>query len=163
MIKKFLSLQQAATLLDVHPETLRRWDREGRLKAIKVSKRGDRKYRYDDLLKLIGDYRPETYKNYEIIHYGYGFEPFPDRFGSLAKFIVKRVRKTAGFAFAVGGLKLFAYPNLTDSDLIDLAKKKIKQRIDKHAIQHLKEYTYEFDMGEFSMVKNPDWWNFGGL
>lgn len=48
-----LKIREAALLLGVNPETLRRWDRDGKLKAIKVSKRGDRRYSKKDIEKFI--------------------------------------------------------------------------------------------------------------
>ena len=50
---KLLRIREAAEMLGVNPETLRRWDRQGRLKAIKIGKRGDRRYRQEDIAKLI--------------------------------------------------------------------------------------------------------------
>lgn len=50
---KLLGIRQAAEMLGVNPETLRRWDREGKLLAIKVSKRGDRRYNQKDIEKFI--------------------------------------------------------------------------------------------------------------
>lgn len=50
---KLLRIKAAAEMLGVNPETLRRWDREGRLKAIKISKRGDRRYRLEELEKFL--------------------------------------------------------------------------------------------------------------
>lgn len=52
---KLLRINEAAEMLGVNPETLRRWDREGKLLAIKVSKRGDRRYKLEDLQKFIED------------------------------------------------------------------------------------------------------------
>lgn len=46
---KLLRIREAAEILGVNPETLRRWDREGKLKAIIISKRGDRRYRKEDI------------------------------------------------------------------------------------------------------------------
>lgn len=40
-------------MLRVHIETLRRWDKEGLLKAIIINARGDRRYRIEDILKYI--------------------------------------------------------------------------------------------------------------
>ena len=57
-LPKLLTIQQAADVLHVHPETLRRWDRQGRLKAVRVGTRqnlGDRKYRLDDIERLRND------------------------------------------------------------------------------------------------------------
>ena len=50
---KLLGIREAAEMLSVNPETLRRWDRSGKLKAIIISKRGDRRYRKEDIEKLI--------------------------------------------------------------------------------------------------------------
>ena len=48
-----LTLQQAAEVLNVHPNTLRNWDRKGLLKAIRLGARKDRRYRKSDILKLL--------------------------------------------------------------------------------------------------------------
>jgi putative resolvase len=54
MIKtKLLRINKAAELLGVTPLTLRRWDNSGRLKAIRVGARGDRRYEQSKLLQLI--------------------------------------------------------------------------------------------------------------
>jgi len=55
-LEKLLTISQAAEILNVHPETLRRWDRAGKLKAIRIGQRqggGDRRYRREDIKKLI--------------------------------------------------------------------------------------------------------------
>lgn len=56
-LPKLLKLKEVAEMLRVNPETLRRWDRSGRLKAVRIGSRrgvGDRRYRPDDVEKLIG-------------------------------------------------------------------------------------------------------------
>ena len=50
---KLLRINQVATLLQVHPETLRRWDKSGRLKAVRMGSRRDRRYKTSDVLSLI--------------------------------------------------------------------------------------------------------------
>lgn len=50
---KLLKIREAAEMLGVNPETLRRWDREGRLKAVIISERGDRRYKKEDIFKWI--------------------------------------------------------------------------------------------------------------
>lgn len=52
---KLLGIREVADMLGVNPETLRRWDREGKLKAIVISKRGDRRYQREDIEKFIRD------------------------------------------------------------------------------------------------------------
>ena len=111
-LNSLLSLQEVSELLGVHPETLRRWDREDKLSAIKVNERGDRRYRYGDVMRILGSYGTIEYKGFKITHYSPGFEMFPDRFGSIAKFVVSNNLVVAGFAFAVAGLKLFAEPDV---------------------------------------------------
>lgn len=48
-----LKLNQTAELLNVSPWTLRLWDNNGKLKAVRVGTRGDRRYRKEDILKII--------------------------------------------------------------------------------------------------------------
>ena len=52
-IHKLLKIREAAEMLSVNPETLRRWDRSGKLKAIIISKRGDRRYNKEDIEKFV--------------------------------------------------------------------------------------------------------------
>jgi len=52
-LPKLLTIRQAAEILNVHIETLRRWDKRGKLKAIRVNERGDRRYRPEDLEKIV--------------------------------------------------------------------------------------------------------------
>lgn len=50
---RLIKIREAAEMLGVNPETLRRWDREGKLKAVIVSTRGDRRYKKEDIEKFI--------------------------------------------------------------------------------------------------------------
>lgn len=50
---KLLRIKEAAELLGVNPATLRKWDKEGKLPAIKISKRGDRRYKKEDIVKFL--------------------------------------------------------------------------------------------------------------
>jgi len=52
-LPKLLTIKQAAEILNVHVETLRRWDKSGKLKAIRINERGDRRYKPEDLEKLM--------------------------------------------------------------------------------------------------------------
>ena len=51
-VSSLLKIREAAQRLNVNPETLRRWDRQGRLKAIRIGKRGDRRYKEEDIEKF---------------------------------------------------------------------------------------------------------------
>lgn len=48
-----LTLKQASDVLNVHPNTLRNWDKKGVLKAIRYGDRQDRRFKKSDLLKLL--------------------------------------------------------------------------------------------------------------
>lgn len=52
---KLLKIRETAEMLNVNPETLRRWDNEGRLKAVRLGKRKDRRYRLEDVQKIIDE------------------------------------------------------------------------------------------------------------
>lgn len=52
-LPKLLTIRQTAEILNVHVETLRRWDKSGRLKAIRVNERGDRRYDPKDLEEIL--------------------------------------------------------------------------------------------------------------
>ncbi len=47
-----LKLSEASELLNVHPNTLRQWDRKGILKAIRFGERKDRRYKKEDIIKF---------------------------------------------------------------------------------------------------------------
>lgn len=53
--QKLLRLSEASYLLNVHPNTLRIWDKKGILKAIRFGERGDRRYKKEEVLKLINE------------------------------------------------------------------------------------------------------------
>jgi len=52
-LPKLLTIRQAAEILNVHVETLRRWDKSGKLKATRINERGDRRYRPEDIERLM--------------------------------------------------------------------------------------------------------------
>lgn len=48
-LPKLLTIRQASEVLNVHVETLRRWGKSGKLRAIRINKRGDRRYDPKDI------------------------------------------------------------------------------------------------------------------
>jgi putative resolvase len=49
----YLTITQAARLLQVHPNTLRNWDKNGVLKPIRIGIRGLRRYKREILLNYL--------------------------------------------------------------------------------------------------------------
>lgn len=52
-IPELLTLKEACEVLKVHPNTLRQWDKKGILKAVRFGERRDRRYKKEDLLRLM--------------------------------------------------------------------------------------------------------------
>ncbi len=52
-IPPLLTLREACEILKCHPNTLRLWDKKGILKAVRFGERGDRRFRKEDILRLI--------------------------------------------------------------------------------------------------------------
>jgi len=51
-----LTLKQACEVLNCHSNTLRNWDNQGILKAIRFGKRGDRRYYKKDILRVLNNH-----------------------------------------------------------------------------------------------------------
>lgn len=51
-LPEVLSVRQAADVLGIHPDTVRRWDAQGKLRAIRIGPRGARQYARHDVLRL---------------------------------------------------------------------------------------------------------------
>lgn len=52
-VPQLLTLKQACEILQCHPNTLRDWDKKGILKAVRIGQRGDRRYRKEDIMKMV--------------------------------------------------------------------------------------------------------------
>ena len=55
-LPELLTIRQVSKILNVSIMTLRRWDKNGKLKAIRVGTRsgvGERRYHREDIIKLI--------------------------------------------------------------------------------------------------------------
>jgi len=160
-----IDINEAAKLIKVNPETLRRWDREGKLVAIKVNDRGDRRYRKNDILefvkinpKLVQYSQVIKHGDYSIAWYSDGYISMAGNFGVIAKITAENENSWVGFAFAVSGLSLFARTGLKDN-LDNLPIDKIKDYIDTKVISDGDTFTFEFINGDFHEVQNPEWWD----
>jgi len=53
-----LTVREVARLLHIHPNTLRRWSNNGRIVAYRITPRGDRRYRLQDIDSLLAQFNP---------------------------------------------------------------------------------------------------------
>ena len=49
-----MAIREVAELLRISPLTIKRWGKKGKLPAIRINSRGDRRYRKDVVLRLLG-------------------------------------------------------------------------------------------------------------
>ena len=50
---EIITLAEACEILGLHPNTLRKWDNSGFLKALRFGTRKDRRYKRSDILKML--------------------------------------------------------------------------------------------------------------
>ena len=53
-LPEILTLTQVCKILNVHPNTLRNWDKNGQLKAIRMGVKRIRRYRKADVVAIFG-------------------------------------------------------------------------------------------------------------
>ena len=54
-VPELLTLSEACELLKVHPNTLRQWDKKGVLPAIRIGTKRIRRYRNEDIIKMLDE------------------------------------------------------------------------------------------------------------
>jgi excisionase family DNA binding protein len=50
-----LTVKEVARLLHVHPNTLRRWSNSGRIRAYRITPRGDRRFRREEITRFLAE------------------------------------------------------------------------------------------------------------
>ena len=55
-IKPMLTVREVARLLHVHANTIRRWSDRGIIKAYRITNRGDRRFRLEDVAHFIAEF-----------------------------------------------------------------------------------------------------------
>ena len=58
---KLLTVAEVAEMLHVHPNTLRRWADEGRIANLRITHRGDRRFKLSDVENFLLEMNPYKY------------------------------------------------------------------------------------------------------
>jgi excisionase family DNA binding protein len=54
-MSEMLTVQEVARLLHVHPNTLRRWNNKGRIRAYRINPRGDRRFKREEITRFLAE------------------------------------------------------------------------------------------------------------
>jgi len=60
------TVREVARLLHIHPNTLRRWSDKGRIRAYRISPRGDRRFRREDIARFLAQFNPAKGDEIEV-------------------------------------------------------------------------------------------------
>jgi excisionase family DNA binding protein len=59
-----LTTGDVAGLLGIHQNTVRRWSDLGILRSFRISQRGDRRYKYEDISSFLGGMNEQDFSKY---------------------------------------------------------------------------------------------------
>jgi len=54
-ISDMLTIREVARIFHVHPNTLRRWSNDGRIRAYRITSRGDRRYKREEIVRFLDE------------------------------------------------------------------------------------------------------------
>ena len=60
-----LTVTEVARLLHIHPNTLRRWSKDGRIQAYRIAPRGDRRFKQEEITRFLAENKAEANKAQE--------------------------------------------------------------------------------------------------
>jgi len=55
---EMLTVREVARLFHVHPNTLRRWSNNGRIRAYRITSRGDRRFKREEIARFLAELSP---------------------------------------------------------------------------------------------------------
>ncbi len=69
-LPELLTIRYICSRLQIHPNTLRQWEKKGLIKCFRIGVRGDRRYLKADVLKMFQrDYRQQADELYAEMHW----------------------------------------------------------------------------------------------
>jgi excisionase family DNA binding protein len=54
-MSNMLTLREVARVLHVHPNTLRRWSNDGKIRAYRITERGDRRFKREEVARFLAE------------------------------------------------------------------------------------------------------------
>ncbi len=57
-IEPMLTVKEVARLIHMHVNTVRRWSDRGLIKAYRITRRGDRRFKREDVALFVAEYNP---------------------------------------------------------------------------------------------------------
>lgn len=54
-MSNMLTVREVARLLHVHPNTLRRWSNQGKIRAYRITPRGDRRFKREEIVRFLAE------------------------------------------------------------------------------------------------------------
>jgi excisionase family DNA binding protein len=55
LMSDMLTVREVARLFHIHPNTLRRWSNNGRIKAYRITPRGDRRFKREEIAQFLAE------------------------------------------------------------------------------------------------------------
>ena len=62
-MKPMLTVKDVARLLHIHVNTARRWSDQGILKSYRITRRGDRRFRREDILNYLAKFNESNFED----------------------------------------------------------------------------------------------------
>jgi len=54
-LSEMLTVREVARLFHIHPNTLRRWSNDGRIRAYRITGRGDRRFKREEIARFLAE------------------------------------------------------------------------------------------------------------
>jgi len=113
--QKLLTISEAARALNIKAGTLRKWDKEGKIKPIRLGTRGDRRYRESELLEFIENSQKPKIQWQEYIRSGVSYHHIDPVIKALTKGLTKYFERGVNYLMTYfEGDTLYWYYDMKD-------------------------------------------------